>query len=396
MTPSPQGSDWPQWRGPSRNGHATERALLSSWPEGRPAKRLWRAQVGRGHSGVSVADGRAYTLGWDGERETLWCLEAATGRPLWRQSYPSATLTQWPGPRATPTVVGGAVYTLGQHGQLRAWDARTGALRWRVDLPAAYQPDADYGFPWSPLIEGDLLLLGAGSRGMALRARDGRFVWGADGKPGACASPVPFVHAGRRGVALACMNAAREAATLAGLDPATGATLWQSAPWPEKWGAVCSDLLVADGSVFVTSAETYTRGARLRIAGATLETIWESPRVASYTGNAVLVAGHLYTVTKAGLLKCIDWQNGAERWAERGFGGYGALIAADGHLVVQASATGELVVAAAEPTRYNERRRDRPFQGPGETFTAPSLAEGRLYCRSYAGEVVCLQTGGAG
>ena len=385
--------DWPQWRWPTRNGHSPESNVLAGWPAGETPKTIWRAQVGSGHSAVSVANGRAYTLGWDGRQDTVWCFDAATGRELWRQSYESETIGQWSGPRATPTVNSGVVYTLGQHGQLRAWDAATGALRWKNDLARSYQPDKDYGFAWSPLIEGDLLLLGAGSRGLALSTKDGSVVWGGDEKPGACASPVPFTLGGKRGMALVTMSRGRDSATLVGVEVRTGAELWRSEPWPEKWGAICSDLVVANDGIFMTSAETHLLGARFRVSGAKLEPVWESPKMSSYTGNAVLVGQQLCLVTKAGLLKSVDWKTGREIWYHRGFGTYGALIAADGKLFVQSSTSGELVVVDASAERYTELRRMQPFTGKGETFTAPSLANGRLYCRSYAGEVVCLQVG---
>jgi outer membrane protein assembly factor BamB len=385
--------DWPQWRGPQRNGQSAERDVLAAWPEGMPTKIIWRAQVGKGHSSVAVIGKRAYTIGWNGTHETVWCFDALTGGEIWRKSYPSTTIFQWPGPRATPTVKDRVVFTLGQHGQLRAWNAADGELHWKHDLATSYQPDKDYGFPWSPLIEGDLLLLGAGSRGLAVSIKGGTPVWGADEKPGACASPVPFMHMGKQGVALVTMNENRDAASLVGLDVRTGTPLWQYGPWPEKWGAICNDLLVADDSVFVTSAEQHLRGARLRIAGKTLEPVWESPKAASYTGNAVLVDDHLYLVTKAGILSCLDWATGKVRWTQRGFGTYGALIAADGKLFVTASDTGELAVVKSDPARYHELRRMQPFEGNGETFTAPTLAHGRLYCRTYAGDVVCLQIG---
>ena len=332
-------------------------------------------------------------MGWDGQSDTVFCFDAGTGRELWKRSYPCRTIVQWPGPRVTPTVDRGTVYTLGQHGQMRAWDATSGGLRWSVDLAASYQPDVDYGFPWSPLVDGELVLLGAGSCGLALRTNDGSAAWGADAQPGACASPVPFIIGGKRGTALVTMNAERTSAALVGLDPQTGSVMWRSPPWPEKWGAVCNDLLVSNDSVFVTSAETYIKGARFRVAGATLEPLWETPRLASYTGNAVLVAAHLFLVTKAGVLKCVSWETGNEAWGQRGFGNFGALIAADGKLIVQASSSGELIVVEATAAGYTELRRLQPFTGNGETFTAPALAHGRLYCRSYAGEVVCLQTG---
>ncbi len=166
--------DWPQWRGPERNGISAESGWLAGWPEGGAPRVAWRAQVGKGHSAISVVGQRAYTAGWDGEKDTVFCLDAATGAVKWKQSYPSGTIVQWSGPRATPTISDGVGYTLGQHGQLRAWDAEKGTPRWSLDLPKSYEPDVDYGFSWSPLIVGDLLILGTGSKGLAVRIKDGR------------------------------------------------------------------------------------------------------------------------------------------------------------------------------------------------------------------------------
>jgi outer membrane protein assembly factor BamB len=228
--------DWPQWRGLERNGLSKEANWLNGWPAGQAPRVAWRAQVGRGHSAVSVSNGRAYTLGWDGQRETVFCFEAATGKLLWKQSYSSGDIVQWPGPRATPTVHKGTLYTLGQHGQLRAFDALTGKVRWSRQLPASYQPDPDYGFAWSPLVMEDLLLFSAGRKGLALYAADGRFAWGHDGQHGTCVSAVPFVHEGKHGVAL-LTNPDRESVWLVGVEPRTGTELWRHGPWREKWGA---------------------------------------------------------------------------------------------------------------------------------------------------------------
>jgi hypothetical protein len=268
-------------------------------------------------------------------------------------------------------------------------------VRWTVTLPASYRPDEDYGFAWSPLIVDDLLLLPAGSRGLALRVRDGTFAWGNDGKPGACASPVPFEHQGRRGVALIATNPGRNTVALIGVEPRSGAVLWRYDDWPERWGAACNDLVVHDGKVFVSTAEEHQRCGLFAIAGKTLRPLWSSARLPIYTGGSVLLDGHLYAVSRSGVLKCLSWESGAERWAQRGFGKHGSLIAADGTLLVQASEGGELVAAAADPTAWRERRRAKVFAGPDATFTPPVLANGRLYCRSYAGEVVCLDVGGA-
>ena len=170
---STSATDWPQYRGPERNGISTEATWFPNWPEGATPKVGWRAQVGKGHAAVSVAGERAVTTGWDGERDHVFCFEVATGKVVWQESYPCKSILQWPGPRATPTIHQGRVYTLGQHGQLRAWELATGKLVWQRDLPEKYNPDVDYGFCWSPLIVSadagqkgeDLLILNAGSHG---------------------------------------------------------------------------------------------------------------------------------------------------------------------------------------------------------------------------------------
>jgi outer membrane protein assembly factor BamB len=298
---------------------------------------------------------------------------------------------QWPGPRATPTVHDGFVYTLGQHGQLRAWDAQTGEPRWQHDLPDDYNPDVDYGFTWSPLIEGDVLILNAGSHGLAIRTRDGSIAWGDDRKKGACVSAVPFTHEGRRGVLVVHLNDARSGANLVGVDPAPGRELWRWNGWKEQWGAMGVDPVIHDGHVFLTSAQEYRQSARFIIAGDTLKQDWSTNRVAGYTGSAVLIGGHLYLVDSNGILKCIDWNTGEDRWVQRGFDKRGTLIVADGQLIIQTGASGKLVIAAADPAGYRELRQTTVFDDQPETYTTPVLANGRIFCRSYAGDVVCLQ-----
>jgi outer membrane protein assembly factor BamB len=387
-------ADWPQWRGPHRNGVSAETGWLAHWPDDAPPPVAWRADVGRGHSAVSVSQGRALTMGWDGERDSVFCFDAATGELLWRQSYPCRTILQWPGPRATPTVDGETVFTLGQWGQLHAWDAATGATRWSVTLPESYNPDVDYGFAWSPLVEGAYLILAAGERGLAIDTRDGSFAWGHDGRHGACASAVPYRFGDQRGVALITTDPGRESVRLVGVDPRDGTQLWRSEPWGEKWGAACVDLLVEDGKVFVTTAEQHLRCARFSIDGAALREDWSNRHLTGYTGGCVLLGGHVYAVNKLGVLTCLDWETGADRWRQRGFGQFGTLIAAAGKLIVQASDSGELVVVEATPEGYRELRRTKVFLTDEHTFTAPVLANGRIYCRSYAGEVVCLSLSG--
>jgi outer membrane protein assembly factor BamB len=382
--------DWPQWRGPNRNGQSQEREWFEHWPEGQSPRRAWTQSVGKGHSCVSVSDGRAYTAGWDGERDTIHCFDAASGKPLWQQSYACRTITQWPGPRATPTVDRDKVYTLGQWGQLASWDAATGARHWMIELDRRAMPDGDYGFAWSPLVVGDLLILPCGSRGLAIRKRDGSIAWGDDKQFGACVSAVPYDEGGRTRVVVGAVSANRSSLHFVGIDTAAGDELWRSPAWPERWGAIGVDPVVHGGKLFVTSAQEHRQAARFTIAGMSLRQDWSTNRLASYTSGCVLIEGHLYLVDSRGMLKCIDWETGKERWSQRGFDERGTLIAARDKLLIQTGQSGELVVAAADASKYRELRRAKVFQGESATFTAPSLASDRIYCRSYEGEVVCL------
>lgn len=383
--------DWPQFRGPKRDGISAETGWLDSWPDRGLPRELWRVEVGKGHSAVSIAGDRAVTMGWDGERDSVFCLNAISGKLVWKQSYPCASILQWPGPRATATIDGEAAYTLGQHGQLRAWSLADGKLLWKVDLGAEYRPDVDYGLAWSPLVQGEHLILSCGSKGLAVRKRDGSFAWGNDGQAGACASPVPFEFGGQRGVALITMHPSRDTVRIVAVDPQNGKELWRYDDWPEKWGAACVDLVIAGGKVFITTAEQHMQCARFSLEGTKLRQDWANRTLACYTGGCVLINNHIFGVNKIGLLKCIDWNTGKEKWSERGFGGHGTLIAADGKLIVQSSSNGTLAVVAADASGYRELRKGKVFKGKPETFTAPTLANGRLYCRSYAGEVVCFE-----
>jgi len=383
-------ADWPQWRGPERNGVSREEAWLKHWPANTVPRVAWRASLGKGHSAAAVRNGRVFTMGWDGAQDTVFCFDAASGRLIWRQSYPCRSILQWTGPRATPTVEEDTVYTLGQHGQLQAWDSVTGARRWQVLLPESYNPDADYGFAWSPLIEGPLLLLGCGRTGLALHKHDGSYAWGHDGQPGACASPVPFTLEGKRGVVLVGMGPGRNSVLLVGVEPGNGRALWPPQPWPEKWGAMGADILVHGRSFFVSTAEQHKRCARFTWRDGRLAEDWSNASLSTYTSGIVLLGGHLYGVDKSGLLKCVEWETGRERWSQRGFGEHGTLMAAAGKLLVQTGHSGELVVASAQTDGYHELRRHKVFVGDPATFTPPVLADGRIYCRSYRGEFVCL------
>lgn len=230
---------------------------------------------------------------------------------------------------------------------------------------------------------------------MALDKSTGRTVWGEDGKAGACASAAPFTFNGKPAFAMVAMDPSGKFCTIVGVDSATGAEPFRSPPWKEKWGAACVDILV-DGPgaerLFITTAEQLKRSARFTRVGNTFTQDWMTARLSTYTGNCVLLGAHLYAANARGALTCVFWPTGEERWSQRGgFGEHGNLIAADGKLFVQRGKTGEVVIVEASPKAFREIERVRVFEEKADTFTAPTLADGVLYCRSYAGRLIALE-----
>ncbi len=262
-----------------------------------------------------------------------------------------------------------------------------------IELDQSYMPDVDYGFPWSPLVVDELLILPCGGRGLAIRKRNGSSAWGDDKRTGACVSAVPYFENGATRVVVCSVAENRNSLQFVGINPASGDELWRSPAWPERWGAIGVDPVVKNGRLFVTTAQEHRQAARFSIEGTSLKQDWSTNRLASYTSGCVLVDGYLYLVDSRGMLTCIDWETGKERWSQRGFDERGTLIAARDKLLIQSGQSGELAVAAADPAKYRELRRAKVFAADGATFTAPSLANDRIYCRSYTGEVVCVSLG---
>jgi len=147
-------TDWPQWRGPNRDGISTETGWLANWPPGGP-KVLWKASVGTGYSSVSVSHGMLYTLGNAHGKDTVYCFDAATGKVLWQYSYPCAEGAQ-PGTRMTPTVDGECVYTFSREGHLFCFDAGSGRVRWSMNVVETLRDTSGrWGYACMPLVLGE-------------------------------------------------------------------------------------------------------------------------------------------------------------------------------------------------------------------------------------------------
>jgi len=385
-------SDWPQWLGPNRNGISAETGLLKSWPATGP-KILWRIPLGEGFSGVSISQGRAYTLFSQGNDEFVVCLAAATGKELWRaRSGSTFKDTNGNGPRSTPTVHSEVVYALGAHGKLFALQTAGGKKLWSHDLKKEFKtsgPARDGGFSTSPLIEGNLLLVeaggGEGNSFIAFNKQSGAMVWKVESDRAAFASPIAITVNGVRQIVFFSATGA------IAMSPADGKVFWRL-PWKTDDDVnAATPLFIPPDKVFISSG--YDVGATLlRIkadnATARIEEIWKSKVMQNIYTSSILQGDYLYGFD-GGMLKCIELNTGAEKWTQRGFG-VGTLIYADGHLIVLGD-KGKLALVEAAPTGYKEKAVAEILDG--RCITVPALAGGKLYLRN-AKELICLDVRG--
>ena len=388
--PSLSADDWPRWRGPDMTGLSREKGWTADWPKEGP-KLLWRANVATGFSAVAVAQGCLFTLGNSNETEIVWCLDAATGRQLWRHSYacPSDPQYHEGGPGATPTLDGARVYTLGKRGHLFCLEAATGKVVWQRNVTnelGAVKPR--WGFAGSPLFVGDLLILNAGAAGGALDRQTGKAVWNSGTNAAGYATPVPYSADGERCVAIFAAKA------LVGVRVRDGRVLWRH-PWETKWDINAVDPIPVGQRFFVSSFDR--GGALLDVSDRPPKIVWENREMLNNFNSCVHLNGFLYGVNghfdhPYRDLRCLDAATGEVKWKYESLG-LGSLMAADGKLIVL-SDKGELVVAEATPIGFKPLARAHVLGG--KCWTVPVLANGRIYCRNATGTLICLDVRGTG
>lgn len=381
----PEG-EWPQWRGPSRDGKVVSEGLRGDWSEDGPAI-LWRRPLGEGFGAIAVAAERLLVLYADGRQESLAALDARSGETLWELPF-GRTFREnhGDGPRTSPLVADGMVYSMGSR-RLVAASLEDGGERWSRELDEPPQ----WGFSASPLlVDGRLIVQGwlKGEEGtvFALDPATGATLWAAEsGHPG-YASPLATELAGRRQI-LSFL-----ASGLTALDPATGERLWQH-PWSTAYGVNAADpVLVGDDRVFISSG--YDSGACLvRVSadaeGAPIaEELWRERRMKNHFSSSVVVGNTLYGFDTANLV-AFDLEEGEHLWRQRGLG-KGSLIVAGEHLLVLGE-EGQLVLVEPTPDAYHELGRLQILEHG--SWTPPTLAGHWLFARDHH-EIVAVDLGG--
>jgi outer membrane protein assembly factor BamB len=332
---------------------------------------------------MAVAGGRLFTHTARAKKEeVVLCLDPATGKQLWRHAYPCdynryATLIEGAdhGPRATPAVDGERVYTIGTTGILLCLEARTGKQLWRRELlKIASRSCPPRGYCSSPLVVGKHVYVHpGGSKGnsvAALDKKDGRLVWQALDDPLGHATPVWLEFEGTPQV---LFFTGRGAVAVA---PRDGRLLWRY-PWTTQPDHQVATPIYSAGKVFLSSGQGIG-GAVFRLGkGQRPETVWKTNVMQCRYATPVLYKGKLYGFSE-GRLRCVDFASGERHWDKAGLG-KGTLLLADGMLIVLGE-RGHLVLAEATPKRYVEKARCKPLDDV--CLTAPALADGRLFIRN--------------
>jgi outer membrane protein assembly factor BamB len=391
LTLTLRAADWPQFHGPNRDNHSAETGLNWTWPAGGPPV-AWSKDVGQGWAGPVVAGGKLILFHRVGAEEKVEALDPATGKALWAFAYRAKYRDDFgfdEGPRATPTVAGDAVFTLGANGDLHAVELATGKARWYRSLLTDYQADKGFfGVACSPLVTDGKVLVNVGGKGagvVAFDAATGKEVWKATDDAAGYSSPVVAQIDGKA----TAVVLTREG--LVGLDPATGAVRFTHPYKPRIRESVnAATPLVWNGEIFHTVS--YSLGAAvLRPKGGAVEEVWANDRALSCQYNTpVRVGEYLYGAHgradgASPELRCVVWKTGTVKWVRPRFG-IASLMAVDGGLLALTQ-EGELVRFDASPAAYTERGRAAVLGAP--TRAAPALADGRLYARDGA-KLVCV------
>jgi len=385
--------DWPQWRGPKRDGISAEKGIVDSWGSNGPPI-LWMAKgLGQGYSSVSVASGRLYTMGDVGESSFVHALDLASkGKIVWssRVGRSGSPPAGYAGTRATPTVDGGQIFALGQHGDLVCVQAGDGKEVWRKSLKKdlAGVMMSEWGNSESVLVDGEKVICTPGGKDgtlAALNKKTGAVLWrSVDLTDPAAYSSVIVEEIGGARQYLALTHK-----SVAGVAAENGKLLWRA----DRRGstAVIPTPIYKDNHLFVTSG--YRVGCNLfRIAsdgGKFAATqVYANNDFANHHGGVVLIGDYLYGHSDQlggkdnDVWVCMEFKTGKLMWSKSGVR-KGSLTAVDGKLICRSQGKrGSIALVEASPEAYKELGRfDQHERGLKEAWPHPVVANGRLYIR---------------
>lgn len=399
------GADWPGWRGPDRTGVSREVGLLKEWPKEGP-KLVWQSdKAGQGYAGIAIVGGVVYTMGARGEDEYLIALDEA-GKEKWATKI--GPVLDWDanswsrGPNSTPTVEGELVYGLSSTGVLLAASKASGKPVWRIDLPKELGGEVNdvgggyeglgWGYSWSPLVDGDnLILLAGGSKGLfaAVDKKSGKVLWRSKevAEPATYSSPVMATLGGVKQYLALTQN------KLVSVSARDGSLLWKHEHGKDYNDVVCPTPVVKDNLVYITVGyNEETELLKITGSGGKFEVakIYSEKVIGSKQGGVVLLDKHIYGYHEDKVWVCQEFETGKMVWPKtiraRQPLKAGGVLAAEGKLyvldetgtvgMIEASPAGFKVLGQVKLPMESKLRKSR-----GGIWTHPSLSDGKLYVR---------------
>jgi len=388
--------DWPQFLGPNRNNTSTGQGLVAAFPATGP-KMIWKKNIGQGFSEPVAAGGKLILFQRVGDKETVACMDASTGTPVWTADYPTRYSDDFgfdPGPRATPTITDGRVYTFGAEGMLSCWQLADGKKLWQVDTKKQYSQGKGYfGMACSPLVEGHAVIMNIGGKGAGIVGFDkdnGMERWRALEDGAGYSSPVAAEINGKRYILVFTR------AGLVALEPGTGKVVFQFHFRSRMDASVNAATPIVVGDEIFISASYGTGAALLRFNEGGPVKVWSGDEsLSNHYATSVYHEGFLYGFDgrqeEGPNLRCVEWKTGKVRWSQDNFGA-GTMIRAGARLLILTE-KGELILAKATPEKFDVVSRAQVIGF--ETRAYAALADGLYFARG-KDRIVCLDLRASG
>ncbi len=373
-------ADWPQFRGPKRDGTSPETGLLTQWPEGGPEE-LWSYEkLGEGFSSMAVADGTVYVCGMIGGQGHLFAFDLdgnlkydVTYGPEWTKSG------NYPGTRTTPTLDGDRLYLMSGQGRIACYKAASGERLWYVDTSGRFNgKNIRWGIAESVLIDGEKAICTPGGKNatmVALNKMTGETIWTSKGlsQLSAYCSPV-LIERGPNRVILSLVEK-----SIVGIDAGTGKIYW-TIPHEVSYDIQAVSPAYENGIMCVTNGYRHgTHGFALSADGTSVERKWSEKSLDVHHGGVVLVDGNLHGASTRGEWVCLELATGNVKFSDK-LVGKGSVIYADGMLYAYGE-KGQVGLVKIKPNGYEMVGSFRVRKGSKEHWAHPAISDGRLYLR---------------
>ena len=400
---SVRAEDWPQWRGPQRDGVWQAEGIVSELPEGQMPL-VWSTEIGSGYSGPTVAEGKVYVMDRTDTDERVICLDSATGKEVWIHSYPANyTVSYKAGPRASVTIDQGKAYAVGSMGHFHCFDATTGKVNWNRDLQTEYDIRMPiWGIASSPLIYKDSVILQvSGSNGacmVAFNKADGSELWRSLDERAGYSSPIIIQQAGQD--VLVCWTGE----SLSGLDPNSGKVHWAHPMLPRNMPIGIATPTLNNERIFVSSFYDGSLMVSAPKERLTSEVIWRAigkdeqntASLHSMIGTPIVDGAHVYGVDSYGEFRCLDAKTGKRLWEDLSavpkerWSTIHMVRQADTEMVWMFNERGELLLANLSPSglkilgrcKLIEPTRAQLPQRGGVCWSHPAYAEKSIFVRN--------------